>query len=50
MPKAKWKIEKPVTIKLKLFPNTLKRYKGFVISKGRTMQQDLEEYVINCLK
>lgn len=49
MPKPRWKLEPPKTIRLKLTPETLKRYKALMISKGRTMQEDLETYIINLL-
>lgn len=49
MPKPKWKLEKPMRVSLKLKPLIAKRYKALMISKGRTMQEDLENYITNLL-
>lgn len=51
--RKKWILGKFKTIKLKLYDETLKRYQAYLkfkYPKGRTMQEDLENYIINLFK
>ena len=45
----KWILGKFQPVKLKIYSETKNRYKHYCKSKGRTMQEDLEKYIINCL-
>jgi hypothetical protein len=49
-PKRKWILGKFEVLRARIYSETAKRYKAYCTSKGRTVQQDLEEYIINCLK
>lgn len=50
MPKPKWKLEKPKTVRFNLIPEKHKRFKALLISKGRTMQEDYEDHVNQSLE
>ena len=51
--RRKWILGKFKIIKLKLYDETHKRYQAYLkfkFPKGRTMQEDLENYIINLFK
>ncbi|MFA5011170.1 MAG: hypothetical protein WC644_04375 [Ignavibacteria bacterium] len=51
--KKRWILGKFKTIKLKLYDEKLKRYQAYLkykYPKGRTMQEDLENYITNLFK
>jgi hypothetical protein len=51
--KRKWILGKFKTIKLKLYEEKLNRYQAYLkykYPKGRTMQEDLENYITNLFK
>lgn len=35
------------TMKVKVYDETFDRYKGYLAMKKKTIQQDIEEYIIN---
>ena len=51
--KKRWILGKFKTIKLKLYDEKLKRYQAYLkykYPKGRTMQEDLENYILKEVK
>lgn len=50
MPKKKWILGKFTVLRARIYSETAKRYKAYCISKGRTVQEDLEEYINKVLK
>jgi len=50
MPTKKWILGKFKFMRVRIYSETSKRYKAYCVSKGRTVQEDLEEYINKTLK